>query len=163
MQIRVRTTIPHPGPTTIPSCLPGRTADLHNPVRTRYIKLNEIDPDEADWFLDLNAVHFDADTTEMPKVGTVEDWVFVNLTGDTHPMHMHLATFQVMGRTPFDAEAYEAAYGGASGVPGGIDPTSFTTGPMLPPEPESAASRTRSRRTLASSPLSEQSSNCPQE
>jgi len=66
----------------------------------------------------------------------VEDWVFVNLTGDTHPMHMHLVTFQVVGRTPFDAEAYEAAYAGPNGVPGGSDPAPFATGAMLPPAPE---------------------------
>ena len=79
----------------------------------------------------------DDPATETPKVGTVEDWVYVNLTGDTHPMHMHLVTFQVVGRTPFDAEAYEAALRhGANGVPGGIDPTPFATGPMLPPAPE---------------------------
>jgi spore coat protein A len=69
-------------------------------------------------------------------VGTVEDWVYINMTGDTHPMHTHLVTFQVIGRTPFDAEAYEAAYGGRNGVPGGIDPAAFATGPMLAPEPE---------------------------
>jgi spore coat protein A, manganese oxidase len=137
MQIRVGTTVSLPGPTAIPSRLPGRAADLHNPVTTRYLTLNEIDPEEVEWFLDLNAVHFDAGpTTETPKAGTVEDWVYVNLTGDTHPMHMHLVTFQVIGRTPFDAEAYQAAYGGPNGVPGGIDPTPFATGPMLPPEPE---------------------------
>jgi spore coat protein A len=46
-------------------------------------------------------------------------------------------TFQVVGRTPFDAEAYEAAYGTeSSGVPGGIDPKLFVTGPMEPPAPE---------------------------
>ena len=137
MQIRVGTTVSSPGPIAIPSSLPGRAADLHNPVTTRYITLNEIDPEEVEWFLNLNGVHFDAiPTTETPKVGTVEDWVFVNMTGDTHPMHMHLVTFQVVGRTPFDAEAYETAYGGENGVPGGIDPTPFATGPMIPPEPE---------------------------
>ena len=35
----------------------------------------------------------------------------MNLTGDTHPMHMHLVTFQVIGRTPFDVEAYEERQG----------------------------------------------------
>ncbi len=84
----------------------------------------------------LNAVRFDEEATETPKVGTVEDWVYVNLTGDTHPMHMHLVTFQVIGRTPFDAEAYEAAYGGPNGVRGGFDPTRFATGRMVPPAPE---------------------------
>jgi spore coat protein A len=138
MQIRVGTTVVQRGPTSIPSELPGgRRADLRNPVRTRYIALNEIDTDEPTWFLNLNGVHFDeGPATETPKVGTVEDWVYINMTGDTHPMHTHLVTFQVIGRTPFDVDAFEEAYEGPHGVPGGIDPTPFATGPMLPPEPD---------------------------
>jgi spore coat protein A len=135
MQIRVGTTVSQPGPTSIPSSLPGRAANLGSPVATRYITLNEIDPEEVDWFLNLNAVHFEAPITETPQVGTIEDWVYINLTGDTHPIHSHLVSFQVVGRTPFDAEAYEEAYGGPNGVPAGIDPTPFVTGPMLPPDP----------------------------
>jgi spore coat protein A, manganese oxidase len=137
MQIRVGTSVSHRGPTSIPSSLPGRKADLPSPSTTRFITLNEIDPDEETWFLNLNGVHFDeGPTTETPKVGTVEDWVYVNLTGDTHPMHTHLVTFQVIGRTPFDVEAYEEGKEGPHGVPGGIDPTPFATGPMIPPAPE---------------------------
>jgi hypothetical protein len=45
-------------------------------------------------------------------------------------------TFQVVGRTPFDVAAYQAKYGGPNGVPGGIDPTPFATGPMEPPAPD---------------------------
>ena len=140
MQIRVATTVSQPGPRTIPASLPGRAADLADPVATRFITLNEIDPDSDVWFLNLNGLHFREPgqaitATETPKVGTVEDWVFINLTADTHPMHMHLVTFQVVGRTPFDAEAYEDAHGGRNGVPGGIDPTPFATGPMEPPDP----------------------------
>jgi spore coat protein A, manganese oxidase len=136
MQIRVATTVSQPGPTSIPSSLPGRAANLGSPVMTRYITLNEIDPEEVTWFLNLNGVHFDAlPITETPTVGTIEDWVYINVTGDTHPIHSHLVTFQVVGRTPFDAEAYEAAYGGPDGVPGGIDPTPYATGPMEPPDP----------------------------
>ena len=91
--------------------------------------------DTPDWFLNLSAMHFEDEITEMPQVGTIEDWVYINMTGDTHPMHSHLVTFEVIGRTPFDVEAYEEAYGGPNGVPGGIDPTPFVTGPMLPPDP----------------------------
>src|SRR5512141_371298 len=92
MQIRVGTTVSRPGPTTIPASLPGRAADLHDPVATRFITLNEIDPDSDVWFLNLNGMHFrepgqPITATETPKAGTVEDWVFVNLTADTHPMH----------------------------------------------------------------------------
>jgi spore coat protein A, manganese oxidase len=137
MQIRVGTTVSQPGPTSIPASLPGRAANVVGDVAaTRYITLNEIDPEEVTWYLNLNGMRFEAPTTESPKLGTVEDWVYVNVTGDTHPMHTHLVTFQVIGRTPFDAEAYEAAHGGPNGVPGGIDPTPFATGPMLPPDPE---------------------------
>jgi spore coat protein A, manganese oxidase len=138
LQIRVGTSVSQPGPRAIPSSLPGRKADLPAPVRTRFITLNEIDVDEPTWFLNLNGVHFDqGPVTETPRVGTVEDWVYVNLTADTHPMHTHLVTFQVVGRTPFDGAAYEEAFEppGGGGVPGGIDPAPFATGPMEPPDP----------------------------
>ena len=136
MQIRVGTSVRHAGPSTIPQYLPGRAANLSGPVaKTRYLTLNEIGADTVNWVLLLNGADFEATPTETPTVGTVEDWVYVNLTGDTHPMHTHLVTCQVIGRTPFDADAYEAAYGGPDGVPDGIDPTPFATGPMEPPDP----------------------------
>ena len=136
MQIRVGHMVSQSGPHTIPASLPGRKADLPGPGRTRFITLNEIDVDEPAWFLNLNGVHFDeGPVTETPKAGTVEDWVYVNMTADTHPMHTHLVTFQVVGRTPFDVQAYEEANEGAHGVPGGIDPTRYATGPMEPPDP----------------------------
>jgi spore coat protein A len=135
MQIRVGTTVSQPGPTTIPTSLPGRAANLAGPDRTRFITLNEVAPNTANWFLNLNGLHFDAAVSENPKAGTIEDWVYVNLTPDTHPMHSHLVNFQVVGRTPFDAAAYQPANGTPTGVPGGIDPSSFATGPMQPPEP----------------------------
>ena len=56
---RVGRTVTQPGPTVIPSSLPGRAANLGSPVNTRYITLNEIDPEEVEWFLNLNAVRFD--------------------------------------------------------------------------------------------------------
>lgn len=138
MQLRVGTTVSRRGPTAIPqTLLGGRRADLGSPDATRYITLNEIDTDEPTWFLNLNGVRFDeGPVTENPRVGTVEDWVYINMTGDTHPMHTHLVTFQVVGRTPFDVDGYEEANEGPHGVPGGIDPSPFATGPMLPPDPD---------------------------
>ena len=137
MQIRVGTTVSRPGPHRSRRPCPDARPTCSNPVTTRYITLNEIDTDEPSWFLNLNGVHFDAGpVTESPTVGAVEDWVFINMTADTHPMHMHLVTFQVIGRTPFDVNAYEELYEGPNGVPGGIDPTPFATGPMVGPDPE---------------------------
>jgi len=137
MQIRVGTSVTHRGPRRVPDSLPGQRASLHHPVKTRYITLNEIGAETAGWFLNLNGMDFEqSPVTETPKAGTVEDWVWVNMTGDTHPMHVHLVTFQVVGRTPYDAAAYQKKYGGPTGVPGGISPEPFATGPMEPPTPD---------------------------
>jgi spore coat protein A, manganese oxidase len=137
MQIRVGTMVSERGPTSIPSSLlGGRAAIFTGPVvATRYITLNEIDVDEPTWFLNLDGLHFEDPITESPRVGTVEDWVYINMTGDTHPMHTHLVTFQVVGRTPFDVAAYEEAFEGPNGVVGGHDPSPFATGPEEPPDP----------------------------
>jgi spore coat protein A len=137
MQVRVGTTITQPGPAAVPASLPGRAANVTGPVAaTRFITLNEVAPETAAWTLNLNGLDFETSTpAETPKAGTVEDWVYVNMTGDTHPMHTHLVTHQVIGRTPFDVGAYQAKYGGSKGVPGGNDPAPFATGPMEPPDP----------------------------
>jgi spore coat protein A len=137
MQLRVGTSVSQSGPSKVPASLPGRAANLPEPARTRFITLNEVGVDTAGWVLTLNGLGFMEPATETPVVDSVEDWVYVNLTGDTHPMHTHLFTHQVVGRTPFDVEAYvEAAGAGPNGVPGGTDPRPFATGPMLPPAPE---------------------------
>ena len=130
LQIRVGRKVTERGPTRVPARLRGgRAAHLRTPGHTRYITLNEIDPDKPSWFLNLNAAHF-GKSVETPRAGTVEDWVFVNLTTGTHPMHTHLFNHQVIGRTPFDARAYRKGHTGPNGVPGGIDPAPFATGPM---------------------------------
>jgi spore coat protein A len=136
LKIRVGRKVTERGPTRVPArLLGGRAAHLRAPDCTRYISLNEIDSDQASWYLNLNGARF-GDAVERSCAGTVEDWVFVNTTDDTHPMHTHLFTYQVIGRTPFDAGAYVEANAGPNGVPGGIDPTPWATGPMEPPTPD---------------------------
>jgi spore coat protein A len=46
------------------------------------------------------------DVTTRISNGTVEDWLLVNTTGDTHPIHLHLASFEVVDRRPFEDDAY---------------------------------------------------------
>jgi spore coat protein A, manganese oxidase len=136
LQLRVGTTVTSPGPNTIPQSLGGVKADVSGPVATtRYITLNEIGAETAQWHLNVDGAGFGAQQQDL-KAGTVEEWVFVNMTMDTHPMHTHLFTHQVVGRTPFDVGTYSAAFAGPEGVPGGHDPTPFATGPMQPPGPE---------------------------
>jgi FtsP/CotA-like multicopper oxidase with cupredoxin domain len=44
--------------------------------------------------------------TETPREGSTEVWEVANLTGDAHPIHIHLIQFQVISRQPFDLAAY---------------------------------------------------------
>jgi FtsP/CotA-like multicopper oxidase with cupredoxin domain len=46
------------------------------------------------------ATRFEDTITFFPMLGQPEIWRFVNLTGDTHPMHVHLDSFQVLDRHP---------------------------------------------------------------
>lgn len=55
--------------------------------------------------------------TEAPRVGSTEVWEIVNLTADAHPMHLHLAQFQILNRQAFNADAYLTDYSAA--FPGG--------------------------------------------
>jgi spore coat protein A len=43
------------------------------------------------------------DVTTTPAANAVEDWLLVNTTADTHPIHLHLVTFEVIDRRPFSA------------------------------------------------------------
>src|ERR1700722_20370880 len=45
--------------------------------------------------------------TEDPKAGSTEIWSFVNVTGDVHPLHVHLVQFQVLNRQTFDVQTYQ--------------------------------------------------------
>ncbi len=135
MQLRVGTQVTRPGPASIPSLLPGRAAQLGAPVKRRYITLNEVDAEQPGWHLDINGLGFADAVTEAPRVGTIEEWVLINLTEDTHPIHVHLVSFQVAGRIAFNADAYADAHPGSDGVPGGIDPSPYVTGALRPADP----------------------------
>ena len=55
------------------------------------------------------------EVTTKPAANAVEDWLLVNTTADTHPIHLHLVTFEVVGRRPFssyDPETQAITYSG---------------------------------------------------
>ena len=49
------------------------------------------------------------EVTTKPRAGATEDWLLVNTTADTHPIHLHLVTFEVIDRRPFNVAAYDPA------------------------------------------------------
>jgi len=50
------------------------------------------------------AAQFEDTTTFFPMLDEYEVWKIVNLTGDTHPIHLHLDPFQILARHPIRHE-----------------------------------------------------------
>jgi spore coat protein A len=73
--------------------------------------------------------------SETPHEGDVELWEIVNTTADAHPIHTHLASFQILNRQSFDGAKFFAAYSlafpgdGTAACPAGVYCPAF--GPPL--------------------------------
>jgi spore coat protein A len=88
---------------------PGYTTlDAAAVTQRRTVLLTEImDPaTEEPVMALLNARPWMTDDLERPRVNTLEQWDIVNLTADTHPIHLHLVQFQPLDRQPIDVERY---------------------------------------------------------
>jgi spore coat protein A len=84
---------------------------LGNPTKTRVMTLNEMANEDGPTGALLNGMSFHgAPATEFPTLGTTEMWEVVNLTGDTHPIHLHLVQFQLLDRQKVNARRYERAF-----------------------------------------------------
>jgi FtsP/CotA-like multicopper oxidase with cupredoxin domain len=76
--------------------------------------------------------------SETPKEGSTEIWEIVNTTMDAHPIHTHLATFQILNRQKYDTKRFPVAYAaafpgdGSTACPKGVYCPAF--GPPLPYE-----------------------------
>jgi spore coat protein A len=140
MQIRVGTKVSKSGPKRIPSTLPGSMPALGAPSLVRRITLEEVEDAVTGEpvYGSLNGRKFDdvRGVQEQPKLRTTEEWLLVNTTEDTHPIHLHLVQFQVMDRRPFDATSYKAALDRARASnpdAANPDPTPYYSGsPVLP-------------------------------
>ncbi|MDH5663485.1 MAG: multicopper oxidase domain-containing protein, partial [Candidatus Bathyarchaeota archaeon] len=113
-------------PTSIPTTLPHSIAALGVPSNTRTLTLIEkmgmLGPTEI--FLD--GQKWAAPISETPLNGSTEDWIIVNPTADTHPIHLHLVQFQLVSRTKFDVGKYLAEWYRLNG----IDPVTMAGLPM---------------------------------
>ena len=57
------------------------------------------------------AAHFEDTVTFFPTLGQWEVWQFINLTGDTHPMHIHLNPFHLLARRAITVDVPEGGIG----------------------------------------------------
>lgn len=96
-------------PARIPASLPSYPAPAADAVvAERNLLLVEIaDPDTGDPVMALlNNRRWDTSDIEDPTVNTLEQWNLINLTEDTHPIHLHLVQFRLRNRQAIDAGAY---------------------------------------------------------
>jgi FtsP/CotA-like multicopper oxidase with cupredoxin domain len=71
------------------------------------------------------AAHFEDAATFFPVLDRDEVWQLINLTGDTHPIHVHLDPFQILSRRPIRYQ-----------IPGhGIDDRALTAAITLDRDP----------------------------
>ena len=96
-------------------------------AKTRILTLDEYkDPNTQRMLMLLDATYWKQPVTENPVIDTVEIWSLVNLTEDTHPIHLHLVRFQILDRQVFDMDEYLKTG------------TMVTVGGPTPPEPGEA-------------------------
>lgn len=76
-------------------------------VLTRRLTLDE-HLNLADQSMDmmLNNTPWHMPVTEKPVIDTTEIWELINLTEDTHPIHLHLVRFQILDRRQIDTNAF---------------------------------------------------------
>jgi spore coat protein A len=76
-------------------------------IRTRLMTLNEFDSDYGEpMVMLLNRKHWADPVTEIVKLDSTEIWSLVNLTEDTHPIHLHSVRFQILDRRSFATSDY---------------------------------------------------------
>jgi spore coat protein A len=109
LEFRVRD-LGHTDASKLPAMLrPVERIDLKRSALDRVIALGEQDDKDGNPMrMLLGGCMWTDPITEKPRQDSVETWSFVNITGDAHPVHLHLVRFQVVERRPFDLFAWNA-------------------------------------------------------
>ncbi len=77
-------------------------------IKTRRLTLDEnMDMVQQSMGMLLNKTPWHMPVTEKPTIDTTEIWELINLTEDTHPIHLHLVRFQILDRRQFDVFHYQ--------------------------------------------------------
>jgi FtsP/CotA-like multicopper oxidase with cupredoxin domain len=96
-------------PATLNPTLKGTSwPTLPAPTKERSLVLYEVMGANGPLEVLLDGQKWAAPVSELPVLGSTEEWTIIDLTGDTHPIHTHLAQFQLVNRQLFDSDAYTA-------------------------------------------------------
>lgn len=125
MQFRVTLPLSSVDTSTIPAYMvPVPKIKEQSVTRIRYLTLNDnMDQYGREWML-LDNKPWEAPISENPKLGTTEIWYLINVTDDSHPIHLHLIDFQILDRRNFDVDKFNK------------EKVIEYTGPAMPPEPQ---------------------------
>jgi spore coat protein A len=105
-----------PDNSVIPSPLANVTR-LTNPSVTRTMTLNEVQGQDGPLGMYLNGTPYtDGVDGDMFTLGATEMWEVVNMTADTHPIHLHLVQFQILDRQKYNTKRYEMAFEDANPI-----------------------------------------------
>jgi spore coat protein A len=125
MQFRVTLPLSNIDTSVIPSYMgPLPKIKEQSASKIRYLTLNDNMDKYGREFMLLDNKQWDAPISENPKLGSTEIWYLINLTTDTHPIHVHLIDFQILDRRAFDVERFKK------------ERVIHYTGPSIPPEPQ---------------------------
>lgn len=94
---------------TIPTLIPN--------VPNRTLTLFEVMGKNGPLEVLLDGQKWSAGISELPLVGSTEKWKIVNLTGDTHPIHLHLVQFLISSRQAFRNDDYMQKWIDINGEP----------------------------------------------
>lgn len=131
-------------PVVPPNKLPAklnRIPTLTPNVPKKVLTLNETLGPDGPIILTLNGQKWGAPISELPIVGSTVEWELVNVTNDTHPIHVHLIQFQIVNRQDFDAARYQEEWVKLNGEPPLEHPTitlpvePFLKGNPIDPDP----------------------------
>ncbi|MDF2907909.1 MAG: putative multicopper oxidase [Herbinix sp.] len=122
MQFTVPEIVPFPVP---PKKLPRKLNAIPflKPDTKRTLTLNEVMTPDGPTMIVLNGQVWMSPISEMPRVGSTEEWIIANLTMDTHPIHLHLVQFQLLNREDFDAAGYMQEWERVNGMVPLMHPT----------------------------------------
>ncbi|CAK6481206.1 Spore coat protein A (plasmid) [Peribacillus frigoritolerans] len=125
MEIRVTLPLLSIDTSVIPSYMkPFPKMSEQSASKERHLTLDEKTDKYGREIMLLDGKGWGAPITEYPKVGSTEVWYLINLTDDSHPIHIHLIHFQVLDRRAFNVEIYKK------------ERVIQYTGPLMPPEPQ---------------------------
>jgi len=104
-------------PSNLNPTLAGDFPTLLAPEKQRILTFIDVAGPNGSAAMLLDGQKWSAPVSETPSLGSTEDWILVNPTIDSHPIHVHLVQFQVVRRQAFNIATYQAEWTRLNGEP----------------------------------------------